>query len=223
MFIFYFLSYLFIRIKHIGKHLRASFRCFIHPSSLFEGYNYIGKHAYVKGYVGFGSFIGNNSQILGKIGKYSSISNNVVVVQGFHPTRDWVSTHPAFYSKAKQCGFSFTKEDLFPEYRFADSKKNAVVIGNDVWIGARVIILAGCTIEDGAVVGAGSVVTKDVKAYEVVCGVPAKPIRKRFDDETINFLLDDKWWNKKHEWLCEHYDCFDSIEKYVEFMEGGNN
>ena len=69
------------------------------------------------------------------------------------------------------------------------------VIGNDVWIGYEAAIMAGVTIGDGAIIGTRAVVTKDVPPYTIVGGVPAKPIRKRFSDETISLLLELKWWN----------------------------
>ena len=75
-----------------------------------------------------------------------------------------------------------------------DNKGN-IVIGNDVWIGYEAVILAGVTIGDGAIIGARAVVTKDVPPYTIVGGVPAKPIRKRFSDDTINALLSMRWWD----------------------------
>lgn len=79
----------------------------------------------------------------------------------------------------------------------ADSwdNKGDIVIGNDVWIGYEAVILSGVTIGDGAIIGARAVVTKDVAPYTIVGGVPAKPIRKRFDDDTIARLLEIKWWD----------------------------
>ncbi|MBS7007409.1 CatB-related O-acetyltransferase [Anaerostipes sp.] len=73
--------------------------------------------------------------------------------------------------------------------------KGDIIIGNDVWIGYEAVIMAGVHIGDGAVIGSRAVVTKDVPAYTVVGGVPAKPIKKRFSDETVSFLLDVKWWD----------------------------
>lgn len=73
--------------------------------------------------------------------------------------------------------------------------KGDIVIGNDVWIGFEALIMPGVTIGDGAIIGARAVVTKDVEPYAIVGGVPAKPIKKRFDDETIAELLHLKWWN----------------------------
>lgn len=77
--------------------------------------------------------------------------------------------------------------------------KGDIVIGNDVWIGYEAVILAGVTVGDGAVIGARAVVTKDVEPYTIVGGVPAKPIRKRFSDETVARLLELKWWNRPQE------------------------
>lgn len=75
-----------------------------------------------------------------------------------------------------------------------DNKGN-IIIGNDVWIGYDAIILSGVTIGDGAIIGSRAVVTKDVPPYTIVGGVPAKAIRKRFDEKTIKSLLNLKWWD----------------------------
>ena len=74
-------------------------------------------------------------------------------------------------------------------------QKGDIIIGNDVWIGYEAVILSGVTIGDGAVIGCRVVVTKDVPPYTIVGGVPAKPIRKRFDEETIKELQKIKWWD----------------------------
>jgi len=73
--------------------------------------------------------------------------------------------------------------------------KGDIVVGNDVWIGYEAVILSGVTIGDGAIIGTRAVVTKDIPPYTIVGGVPAKPIRKRFDDMTITKLLELKWWD----------------------------
>ena len=70
-----------------------------------------------------------------------------------------------------------------------------ITVGNDVWIGYEALILAGVTIGDGAIIGSRAVVTKDIPPYTIVGGIPAKPIRKRFDDETIAELLKLRWWD----------------------------
>ncbi len=73
--------------------------------------------------------------------------------------------------------------------------KGDIVVGNDVWIGYEAVILSGVHIGDGAIIGARAVVTKDVSPYTVVGGVPAKEIKKRFDEDTIQKLLQTQWWN----------------------------
>ena len=84
-----------------------------------------------------------------------------------------------------------------------DNKGN-IVVGNDVWIGYEAVILAGVTIGDGAIIGTRAVVTKDVPPYTIVGGVPAKPIRRRFPEETAEKLLDLQWWNWSRERIAEH-------------------
>ena len=90
--------------------------------------------------------------------------------------------------------------------------KGDIVVGNDVWIGYEAVILAGVTIGDGAIIGARAVVTKDVPPYTIVGGVPAKPIRKRFNEETIDILLKLKWWD----WSKER------IAKNIAAIQSGN-
>lgn len=84
--------------------------------------------------------------------------------------------------------------------------KGDIVIGNDVWIGYEAVILAGVTIGDGAVIGARAVVTKDVAPYTVVGGVPARPIKKRFSDGTIQRLLGLRWWDWPEERIRENLE-----------------
>lgn len=74
-----------------------------------------------------------------------------------------------------------------------------IIIGNDVWIGYEAVIMSGIKIGDGAIIGTRAVVTKDVEPYTIVGGVPAKEIRKRFDDETISKLKDIRWWDWDYE------------------------
>ena len=84
-----------------------------------------------------------------------------------------------------------------------DNKRD-IVIGNDVWIGYEVVIMAGVTIGDGDIIGTGAVVTKDIPPYTIVGGIPVKPIRKRFKQETIDILLKIKWWNWSDEKIYKH-------------------
>ena len=88
-------------------------------------------------------------------------------------------------------------------------------IGNDVWIGEAVFINDGITIGTGAVVGAHSVVTKDVPPYAIVAGAPARVLRYRFDDSTIQKLLDSKWWEWDDETLKAKGDAFSDVEAFL--------
>ena len=88
--------------------------------------------------------------------------------------------------------------------------KGDIIVGNDVWIGYEAVILAGVTIGDGAIIGTRAVVTKDVPPYTIVGGVPAKPIRKRFDDETIARLLKLKWWDWSEEKIAQNIQAIKS-------------
>ena len=121
------------------------------------------------------------------IGKFCSIGPEVLIGLGNHPVNDFVSTHPSFYSVYNASRLSFVKENLF-----VDKKKTRV--GNDVWIGARAIIMDGISIGNGAIVAAGAIVTKDVPPYSIVAGVPAKILKFRFNEEMIIKLEKMKWW-----------------------------
>ena len=104
------------------------------------------------------------------------------------------------------------------------SQNRPVIIGNDVWIGYGAIITMGVTINDGAIVGAGAVVTHDVKPYEIVCGVPAKPIKKRFSDEDIGKLLQIKWWKWEDELIDKRLEWFYQPQEFInEFYREGEN
>lgn len=87
------------------------------------------------------------------------------------------------------------------------------MIGSDCWIGYDVKVVQGVKIGDGAMVLTGAVVTKDVPPYAIVGGVPAKVMKYRFDEETINFLLECKWWNNKIEWFSKNWLYLSNIEK----------
>ena len=90
--------------------------------------------------------------------------------------------------------------------------KGDIVIGNDVWIGYEAVVLSGVTIGDGAIIGTRAVVTKDVPPYTIVGGVPAKPIRKRFDADTISELLRLKWWGWPEERIKQNISAIQAGE-----------
>ncbi len=91
--------------------------------------------------------------------------------------------------------------------------KGDIIIGNDVWIGFEALIMAGVTISDGARIGSRSVVTKDVGPYEVVGGIPAKLIKKRFDDDTIELLLKLRWWDLDEATIMENITTLINADK----------
>lgn len=188
--------------------------CVSFRKTKFEGHNKICKQTTYIGNIGYGSYIGRESYIDANIGRFTSIGDYVYTIIGNHPTKKFVSMHPAFYSIKKQAGFSYVKQEKFQEYKYAADGR-AVSIGNDVWIGSHVLIMSGVKIGDGAVIAAGSVVTRDVQPYEIVGGIPATVIRKRFSDEIIDRLLQIAWWNSGLEWIQSHAEYFDDINKFM--------
>ena len=89
-------------------------------------------------------------------------------------------------------------------------KKGDIVIGNDVWIGYEAVILSGVTVGDGAIIGARAVVTKDVPPYAIVGGIPARYIRRRFDEKTVTKLMELKWWEWSDEKIKENLSAIQS-------------
>ena len=138
--------------------------------------------------IGDYSYVGRRSSlVMAEIGKYCSIAGGAAVGMGTH-TLNNISTSPIFTEKHNATGASWCNTNVTYPFK-------RVKIGNDVWIGSRAMILGGVTIGDGAVIGAGAVVTKDVPPYAIVGGVPARIIRYRFPQETIDELLEVQWWN----------------------------
>jgi phosphonate metabolism protein (transferase hexapeptide repeat family) len=148
------------------------------------------------------------------IGKFCSIASHVVINPGDHPV-DRITQHHCTYRR-RQYGFSSTDDKDFFVWR--QSRK--CTMGHDVWIGHGAVITSGVTIGTGAVVGAGAVVTRDVAPYEIVVGVPAWPIRRRFSDDVIERILRTAWWdwdwNTLKERLPDLCDVEVFLEKYCE-------
>jgi acetyltransferase-like isoleucine patch superfamily enzyme len=158
------------------------------------------------------SYVGANNRLSRvTVGKFCCIGPDVVAGLGRHPASDFVSIHPAFYSPSAQAGVTFADRSYYEEL-------GNIVIGNDVWIGARATIVDGVTIADGAIVATGAVVVSDVPAYAVVGGVPAKVLKYRFTPEQISVLLESKWWDRDARWLQKNFDKFHRIEKWVQLM-----
>lgn len=212
-------------IKQLGHYVHARILCIkydhviikhnarVNFSSIFEGYNIISDNTLFRGEIGLCSYIGQNSIVVGKIGRFCSIARNVLFLEARHPTKEFVSTHPAFYSMGKQCGITFTNEQVFDEKPILNGSKYPFEVGNDVFIGAGAILLGPLRIGDGAIIAANSTVTHDVEPYSVIAGSPAKEIRKRFSEEDITYLLKIKWWENSIEWYKKNADALLSIEE----------
>lgn len=121
------------------------------------------------------------------IGRFCAIAGNVKIFVGAYHRSDWMTTYPfgavftEYFGDRIPAGYPYTK--------------GPVTIGNDVWIGNSTTIMSGVTIGDGAVLAANSHVVNDVKPYEMVGGNPARQIKFRYPKETIDLLLELKWWD----------------------------
>ena len=154
------------------------------------------------------SYIAKNSNISHcTIGKFCSIGPNLCCGLGVHPTNG-ISTSPVFYSTAKQNGTTLCEENKFTESKHT-------FIGNDVFIGANVTIVDGVHIGDGAIIGAGAVVVNDIPPYAIAVGVPADVKKYRFDIETINGLLEKKWWDSDEDGLKRIERYFFNPDQYL--------
>lgn len=168
-------------ILHNNVHVLEN--CIINNSEI-NSYTYLGKNCLVQ----------NTT-----IGKFCSIANEVLIGLGNHPL-NLQSTSPLFYRVNNPLQIKLIEENLdIIEYK-------PIEIGNDVWIGTRSIIMDGVIIGHGAVIAANSVVTKDIPAYAVVGGVPAKIIKYRFDIKKIDELISKTWWNSPIENIINSID-----------------
>ncbi|PWK35572.1 alpha/beta fold hydrolase [Cupriavidus plantarum] len=123
------------------------------------------------------------------IGNYCTIAHDVKIILGSYHRHDWHTIYPF---SAPHLGSLFASTRDITDF---SATRGGVTIGNDVWIGAHTIILSGVTIGDGAVVAAGSVVSRDIGPYEIWAGNPAQLIKRRFDEETSARLLALRWWD----------------------------
>ena len=139
-----------------------------------------------------------------KIGRYCSFGPNVHYYGANHPVRMAVMS-PYFYNKK------------FGGLNVDDIQREHLFIGNDVWIGSNAILLSKChTIGNGAVIGAGTIITGDVPAYSIVVGNPGRVIRYRFDEKTIAALDSSKWWEYTPDTLYEFYEYMNNPSEFAE-------
>ncbi len=144
-----------------------------------------------------------------KIGKFCSIAKGVRIFLGGNHRIDWITTYPFQFPEGSKNWPETSQIKGHP------ATKGDVIIGNDVWLAHGVLILSGVTIGDGAVIGAGAVVTKNVEPYTIVVGNPAKFLKKRFNDEVIDMLLEIRWWDWSEEKIRRNLDvlCSPHIEQ----------
>ena len=135
------------------------------------------------------------------IGKFCSIASGAKFMMGGTQGHNynWISSYPLDFLDDNYDGYA----NIPPK---AHMNKGDTIIGNDVWIGTEALIMPGITIADGAVIGARSVVTKNVGAYEIWAGNPAKFIKKRFAEDKITKLLEVRWWDWNLEKLKDNLD-----------------
>lgn len=209
---------LFYKLKYFRRCEICILSNTIYGKCDFEGKNAIWQNThFVNSSLGYGSYVGKGGEFYNcKIGRFCSIAANVRVISASHPTRGTISTHPAFYSNNPyfQNLFHYNVSLKYEEH-IKTANGYDCEIGNDVWIGENVLIKGGITIGDGAVIGMGSIVTHDITPYTIVAGVPAKQIRMRFDDITIQKLMQIKWWDKPLEWIAAHAFEFNSPNEFV--------
>lgn len=134
-----------------------------------------------------------------EIGSYCSIASNVIIQEYYHNV-DLVTTYSILSNIFKK---SYSKLQI--------TSKGSIVISDDVWIGSNAVILSGVKIGRGAIIGAGSVVTKDVAPYSINAGNPSKLIKMRFKEEDIFYIENSKWWEWSVEQILENEDFFTKI------------
>ncbi|REK69627.1 antibiotic acetyltransferase [Paenibacillus paeoniae] len=171
----------------------------------------VGKYSY--GYKALCNGINN----LVRIGAYCSINDTAQIVSN-HPV-SFITTHPFLYKHKNEIFSPERVPGLLEKDEVMDYKDNSnnddVIIGNDVWVGANVIILPSVTIGNGAVIAAGAVVTKNVPDYAVVAGVPAKIIKYRFAPEEIEALNKIQWWNWPDEKIKANCKYFMNNKEFI--------
>ncbi len=204
-----------IRDSVIEDNVTVGDDSFISSSELKEGAFVERRCRLSKVILGAGTLVSPNVVLKNcDIGKYCSIASNSYITAHCDHDIKRVSAYSDFYWNK-----------LLGTTREVKTSPLRTVVGNDVWIGCNAVVLGGVTIGDGAVIGAGSVVTKDVLPYSVVVGNPAREIKKRFPEEIIEQLLEIKWWEFDKKTLAENIELItngpttDIIEKLKEIKK----
>lgn len=175
--------FLLLRQQHDSRKLRAYFAA---------------QHDIVVGMYSYGCF--DRWRMPGplRIGRYCSFAKTVRVVDANHPV-EAMTTHPALYERR----FGVIDQDII--------HAEPLIVEDDVWVGHNVVILPGCKqIGRGAVIGAGSIVTRDIERYEIVAGVPARHLRQRFSPELAEAVEASRWWEMDmpalRDFVSAHHD-----------------
>ena len=192
---------------------------FVHDDLIYKGVP-VGRMTY-----GYKNLL-ESYPMASRIGRYCSINSTARILNNHpieyittSPILDYRAFSPSYAEYMRRRGFCERYGRHFQNHKFEDSPlrdNRPVEIGNDVWIGANVIILPGVKIGDGAVLAAGAVVTHDVAPYAIVAGVPAKLIRKRFSEDMIVRLMRIAWWDWEPEKLQDNLELFYQPEKFVQ-------
>jgi acetyltransferase-like isoleucine patch superfamily enzyme len=198
------------RLEHAVPNMVVGFRAAALECE-FEGCNRLGDYseAYASTFGRF-SYYGSHTRINhASVGRFCSIGSYASIGLWSHPVDRNVSSHPIFYSAIGQAGgVRWVEESVQKE-------SQPVKIGHDVWIGDYAMVRGGVSVGNGAVVGAGAMVTRDVPAYAIVGGVPAKVIRMRFSEEEIVRLQAAAWWNIAEDKLRSKISAFADLNRFL--------
>mgnify|MGYP001332679649 CR=1 FL=1 len=189
-------------IKNLFELIISKFKRYSHDQSIdrIEFHSRIpirvGKHTYGTKWMNVLVW-SNHENAKIEIGRYCSISFNLRLFFGGNHNYDWITTYPFGHTDS-------TKNDFQP-IKGHPKKVSSIIIGNDVWIGRDVTIMDGVKISDGTIIAANSHVVKSTEPYSIIGGNPAKLIKKRFSDETIEELMIIKWWDWSDEKIKKNY------------------